>query len=661
MRRLSSLLAVLWGVGCTGTPPVTTPDPPGLVADPPRLAYLCVTPGCEESQTLEVLVRGKRRAAIKRVLLSGGGSSDFSFTPSETPPFIVGGGSAFTVDVKYTPRGAPAPGEAKLLVTYTDASPDESPDRLPPGELVIPLVRRIVGEPFLTVRPGAVQFGVVAVGDAGVKSVRVANEGFGNLVLEIASVDAGHPEFSVTLPQVPAMGPDAGFELPIAFRPVGEHYVRSTVAVYATAEEVPPAYVSVEGTSLSRPRFALEAAGDVDFGLLQRTKTRSIDRQIVNQGGVDLELRGITVTDPSRDVKVLMPMLLADAGMPVVLRPLQRLPLSVLVDGQDAGEVDAKISFTTNDPATPVYDWRVRGTVTEPKAQVSPATVNFGNRLADGGIGNVPVGWVITRPVEVTNVGFGPLTVKNISLVAGGSTQFSVSAPTLPAVLERNGRLGVEVQFTGATVATFDADLSVETDDAAKFSYAHLHAGVGMCGATTCPIANGTSSCTTGTCQIGTCNAGYYDTDGLAASGCECKEVSGNDPGPFCADKNHLGNFSDSGSGTQYTGLIALQSDVDLITFTGEDNTQFLSDDYDVKVRLDSADPGIRMCVYRNDGRNLPGSCFFSNESCPSNRSYRDNDTGIGDDSSDYIVKVFRDPQSAPTCTPYTLFISNAR
>lgn len=659
MRRLC--VGLLLALGCTSRPPAGPTVPPGLAAIPPRLAYLCVTPGCEETQTAEIAVRGSRRVAIKRILLSGGGSADFSFVPSETPPFIVGGGSSFTVDVTYKPRGAPAPGEARLLVTYTDASPEESPDRLAPGEISIPLVRRIVGEPFLTVRPGAVQFGVVSVGDAGTRGVRVANEGFGNLVLEIASIDAGHPDFQATLPAMAAMGPDAGFDLPIVFRPTAERYVKSTLTVFATAKEVPPARVTLEGTSLSYPRLAIETAGDVDFGLVPKTKTRTIDRQLVNQGGVDLVISAITVIDVLGDVKLVAPLIDADAGVGLTLRPLERVPLSVLIDGVRAGEVDATIEFSSNDPATPLLQWHVAGTVTDPKVQLTPPTINFGNALADGGTGNVPVGWVINKPLEIMNVGYGPLTVKNIVIVSGGSSQFALSNPTLPATLDRNARLGVDVQFTAATIATFAAEVSVETDDVSNpFAYAQLRAGVGMCGPTTCPIANGTSSCSTGTCQVGMCNSGYYDTDLQPSTGCECREI-GTDPGAFCMGSYYAGNLTDeSSSATSFTGLVARQDDVDLIVVHGEDQSGFFSDAYDVKIRLDSSDPGIRMCVYHHKGGH-DGNCYFSDETCPGNRQYRDDGSLGPDDGADYVIKVFRDPQNAATCTAYTVFMSNGR
>jgi hypothetical protein len=42
----------------------------------------------------------------------------------------------------------------------------------------------------------------------------------------------------------------------------------------------------------------------------------------------------------------------------------------------------------------------------------------------------------------------------------------------------------------------------------------------GACGSS-CSVANGSSTCTSGTCQVATCNAGFSDCDGNPANGCE--------------------------------------------------------------------------------------------------------------------------------------------
>ena len=49
----------------------------------------------------------------------------------------------------------------------------------------------------------------------------------------------------------------------------------------------------------------------------------------------------------------------------------------------------------------------------------------------------------------------------------------------------------------------------------------------------------------------------------------------------------------------------------------------------DVRISIQSADPGVSMCVYHHGTSAHLSECFFEEESC------------------------------APSCTPYTVFISN--
>jgi hypothetical protein len=173
-----------------------------------------------------------------------------------------------------------------------------------------------------------------------------------------------------------------------------------------------------------------------------------------------------------------------------------------------------------------------------------------------------------------------------------------------------------------------------------------------------CPIANGTPSCTAGICAIGACNPGYSDSDGQAANGCECADV-GQDPGSFCAEAIYVGDLDDEGDSRNFTGIIPTATDEDIVRFHGTDSSQFLSDDYDVRVTLESADPGIQFCIYRFGTEAHQNECFFTGEVCPSNRSYRhDGDLGP-DDGSDYTIKVYRTMSTEPSCIPYSLFMRN--
>jgi hypothetical protein len=253
------------------------------------------------------------------------------------------------------------------------------------------------------------------------------------------------------------------------------------------------------------------------------------------------------------------------------------------------------------------------------------------------------------------------LTVKGMTFVSGSSNLFSIpSLPALPATLKHDERLTVDVEFRSESPGTFNGILSVETDDPNNpFAEVPLTATGGTCEAS-CPIANGTPSCSTGVCAVASCNSNFYDTDHNAANGCECAEAGG-DPSAFCTGAADLGWFKDSDEvGSTFSGNLPVTSDVDLIRFFAEDANQFFSDEFIVKIRLSTSDPGIRMCVYEHRG-NHDADCYWTAENCPSNNYFEHDGSSGTDDNADYLIKIYRDPSSPPTCAGYSVFVSNGQ
>ena len=650
--RSTWLFLAVASLGCGPTKPPTTTGPvkpAGLYAEPARLAFTCVIPGCGEAVTTRITVSGDRRVAIKRILLTGGAASDFSFSTTETPPFIVGSAVSFNVEVKYTPKGAPLPGVAELRLTFTDASAEESPMRLEPGELVVPLVRRLVGEPVLTVTPSLLSFGVVEKGMTRTVPLRVSNTGFGNVVLELSGFDAGTAPLIARLPAQHSLAADAGVDVPVTWSPTTEGFLSALMEVQVASPGVQNLFLKVEGTSLTQPLLAIEPDSLIDFGEVVKGASRTLQVQLLNQGGLGLRIDNVSSNDTTGNLSMGF-----DAGVPLSIAPLARFPMTLQLKGNTPGEVNATVNFLTNEPGSGSRTVVVKGTITEPKVTASPAMIDFGN---------VPVGWVVHKTIELRNTGYGTLTLKNLSFVAGSSTVFTlVGKPALPLALKRDQRVAFDVELSAATVSTFAGFVSIESDDPVKpFAEVPLTAKVDVCGPMTCPVANGTPTCASGSCKVASCNPGFFDTDRAVANGCECKEV-GTDPGAFCADSIYLGSLKDTDHAqTTHTGIIPTAGDIDLLRFYGEDATQLFSEDFVVKVRLSSSDPGIQMCVYRNNVGSHELDCFFTNEACPSNGYYEKGGSFGSSDQADFIVKVFRTASSVPACTPYTLFISNGR
>lgn len=225
--RFHLLLVLSLAAGCGTKPPTSVTNSNGIGADsrglraiPRQLAFTCVTPGCDTTLAVKVQSTVNRRVAVERVVLSKD-SGEYTLTPSIATPFILGAASEFSIDVKYAPQSAPAADDLRVLVETrpTRRPTRKTPDRLEPGELEIPLVRRLVGEPALDVQPRSLNFGLVRQGEMKTLPAIARNVGFGNIALAVDQVDAGHPWVSVTLPTFSALVPDAGLSIPVIFKP----------------------------------------------------------------------------------------------------------------------------------------------------------------------------------------------------------------------------------------------------------------------------------------------------------------------------------------------------------------------------------------------------------------------------------------------------------
>ncbi len=432
----------------------------------------------------------------------------------------------------------------------------------------------------------------------------------------------------------------------MTFAPQAEGYVQTELLLSATPAYVTPVKVRVEGTSLTTAKLAALPSNEIDFGLVKKGANRQMSVQLVNQGGTALNVTQVAVVDPSGVVSVQAP----GNGEPFTLGPLERVTVPLLIDGVTAGEVDARVVISSDDPVSPAYELRVFGTITEPQLGLSPGSIDFGK---------VPVGWAVTESVKLRNTGWGTLNVKHITLVAGSSGLFSITrVPALPLTLERDARASVDVQFRAETAATFNGWLSVETDDPeTPFLEVPLTAQASSC-LDACPIANGTASCQAGACAVGTCNASWHDTDGSAATGCECRELQPS-VGRFCTSAYFAGVLVDNDRDTAtYTGNLPAEGDEELIRFFARDGFTWFGEDFDVKIRLDSPDPSIRMCVYRQDGAQS-NECHLNNETCPTNRFYQRKGSAGSEDEANFYVRVYRTAGAVPTCTPFTVFMSN--
>ncbi len=656
MRRTGSrgaglVLGALFlsGLGCAEPTQesVLAPPPPGIEAKPRWLTFTCVEPGCETTRVSSVKVVGARAVAIKRIVLSERDRDDFELVTSKEAPFVLGVGETLELSASFRPTGDPRLGDVSVVVTYTDASAEEAEDRILPGELEIPLVRRLVGEPQLSVAPTVLNFGAVLPNSRKVMPLTLRNAGFGNVGVVVDSVQSDDPDVRVDgLPEF-AVLPDAAHDVDVTYSPRIEKYTEATIMVRSADTSAAPALVGVIGTSIPRPSISALPAGGIDFGEIPVGMSATAMLEIVNQGSETLELyRWEALGAGASNLDVQMP----QQTMTPTVASLSSIVATLRLDGTTPGPVNATLRLRSNDRANRDYDVEVRGLVTEPNLQVSPGQpIDFGV---------VPRGWVLPQRVELENIGYGDLRVERIDMAVGSSELFTLTdLPRLPAVLGHQERLSFRVEYRAEAEARFNGTITISSNDPdSGFVELPVTAQGASCDVG-CPIANGSPSCAGGVCSVGRCDPGFYDTDSLAASGCECAEI-GRDPGSFCADGHWAGTLTDTdGDRANFTGVLAEDGDVDIITFFAEDAFSWFSDDYDVRIRLESSDPTIEMCVYRHDTAQHENACFMENERC--GRDFRRDGSAGSEDGADYVVKISRRNGAGATCTPYTVFMRN--
>ena len=623
------------------------PAPPGLEATPRWLAFTCVEPGCDTTRAVDVGVVGSRAIAIKRIVVADRDRGDFTVHTERAPPFVLEAKETFTLEVTYQPNGDPRGADTHVRVTYGDASSEQTDNRVEPGELEIPLVRRLVGEPRLSVTPESLAFGPVLAPGEKALDLTLENIGFGNVGLMLDRIEIRAPHL-VRVENMPvrALLPGDRWNLSVVYAPTRESVLTDMLTIVPVGSRGLGAVVPLFGTSIASPKLVTEPEAEIDFGEVNVGDRATAVLRLSNLGATSLDVASVDVFPPAvGSLEVVTPDTAAGS-----LAALASQTLDVHFDAQVPGRIHGRLEIVSTDPERPRASIEVSGTAAQPRLVTEPEAVTFGV---------VPRGWTLVRPIEVKNAGFGALVITHVSLILGSSELFTVrTLPALPAVLRHDERLGLEIEFRSEAAAPFSGTLSVDTDDPREpFVEVPISATGASC-EQGCPIRNGEPSCTSGVCEIAACRPGWYDADRDASTGCECAEIA-EDPGAFCADSTFLGTLPDDGSTRVFRGILPEGGDKDVIRFFAYDGSEFLDDDFDVRVSLDSTDRSIRFCIHRHRTDRHLNECFFGGQNCPPTRTYRDDGSLGTDDSADYIVEVYREGGAPPNCTPYTLFVRN--
>lgn len=650
---------------CPGKKDDAPIEPPRIYVEPPfGLGFDCVAVGCDQTRTFRVENRGGGEVAVRLVRLSVDSSSDFDIElastdggpaplfPSLEAPIHLAAGKTFDVVVRYRPSDA-IPDEGALWIDWYNGA--LKAEEAAAERVTLPITTRVLGSAVAELVTPTLNFGFVGAGETVTLPVKVRNatEGSAVLALEVPIVDpSSAPHFSLPpeLTQTTYVNPGETVDIPVSLSPDDVDWYTGTIYIPTNDGGRPQLVVQLLGTAIREPFFQVVQPSDwrVDFGQVRVGSSATREVMLRNLGGQPLSVTATLPVGAEQGFSTPIPL-----GTPLpTIPPLGHVTFDVSAAPTVGGDVHGQMRFTTNDPTLP-EDWldlQVYGVA--PEGAFSPGSLAFGN---------IVQGWTSeAQTVYISNVGTGELTITGASFELGSSSQVRFATqPGLPVKLRAgDDPLPISILVVAQTVGDANATLLVQTDGIATQELRiPITARVVTC-EQGCPVANGSPSCSAGHCEIGSCYSRWHDADGAFSNGCECGEddtpQGKQDIGAFCSTGANVGPLYDNSSpkSVTRTGTLHSLDDVDLYFFQAVDNSQFLDDDYRVKVELTSAPPGLEFCVRLVD---RGGGCGGENQRTCGLRSYRGPGNSIGDDSEDVTVWVRWAPTAAPMCGQYTI------
>ncbi|MBI3668537.1 MAG: choice-of-anchor D domain-containing protein [Acidobacteria bacterium] len=383
-----------------------------------------VSIGTLGTQALTLLNKGTDSLVISQANVTGAGFS----TPGLKLPMILLAGQSKTLKVQYTPS---SPGNAAGSLTLVNNSHNPS--------LVIPLDATATSgpSPQISLNPGSLDFGNVAVGSRSSQTVVLSNSGNANLIISRAEVTGAGFGLSWVAPRL-TLAPNQHTVLTVTYTPAAAGLAVGSVSlagnVSSTANAVPLLANGVQPGLTVNPAFVSE--GEVDLG-----GSSSQTVTISNTGSAALTVTQVNVTGPGFSVSGL--------SLPLTLSPSQSTNFSVRFSPTAAGTVTGVMVLVSNAGNPTTVGLSGIGVVNNPAISVSPTNVAFSN---------VNVGSSGTQTISVTNTGKGTLTVSQANVNGAG---FSTSGLSLPLSLQPNHSASFSVRFSPTAAGNVTGSMSL--------------------------------------------------------------------------------------------------------------------------------------------------------------------------------------------------------
>ncbi|MFQ6091535.1 MAG: choice-of-anchor D domain-containing protein [bacterium] len=373
----------------------------------------------------------------------GGQSVRLSQVRSTHPDFVVtapvfpltlGPGQSEDVAVSYRPSSVGA-SVGTLMIVSDD--PDE-------GVLQV-MLQGFGASPEVEFSSYSHDFGRILVGDCGEWPLTISNTGTSDL--EITNVRISHPDF--TVPElyfiiVPLIiAPGESVEWTVRFCPSAPGGAECSLEVCVDGVIDQCTSLLLTGTGILQD-VAFSATSH-NYGPVRVGGTSNWALMIMNTGTADLTV--FNVTSDRSEFEITTP------TFPQTVSPGASIGVVVAFTPSELGSVSATLTVTSNDPDEESVTIPVQGEGVLPGLHISATAHDFGTLTA----GDSSV-WGFT----LSNTGNARLIVTQ---VVSDNTDFIVSGPTFPRIMEPGDSLDVTVIFAPITSGDNSGTVTVTTDD----------------------------------------------------------------------------------------------------------------------------------------------------------------------------------------------------
>jgi len=426
----------------TGTSTVVTLDGSGVTPPDPKLALSATTlpfgsvaDGTSKSLTLTLSSTGITSVTVSSASITGTG---FSIQTTGLPA-TLSPGQKLTLSVNFAPATA---GAVTGTLTLNSNSTTGSS-----SVVTLSGTGTAAAGPTLALSTTALPFGSVTDGSS--KSLTLTLSSTGTSAVTVSSASITGTGFSLPTTGLAAtLSPGQTLTLSVKFAPATAGAVTGTLTINSNSTTGSSSVVTLSGTGTvpADPTLAL-SANTLPFGSVADGSSKSLTLTLSSTGTSAVTVSSASITGTGFS--------LPTTGLPATLAPGQSLTLSVNFAPTTAGAVTGTLTINSNSTTGATAVVPVTGTgaaVANPILALSATSLSFGN-VSDGSPEELSL--------TLNSTGSSAVTVSSDSIAGTG---FSITAGTLPAMLNPGSSLSLTIQFLPTSAGAVSGQLTINSN-----------------------------------------------------------------------------------------------------------------------------------------------------------------------------------------------------